>query len=127
MAARKSKNGAANLPKGFVLARTRLDGFFERKPGNAVLGILRGVMKTNGKFGTKNVFRIQVTEGETEIGEGELVGPGALVGLDEPGYPSALAELDAGCLVYVRYEGLENPKAPGSTTNPHIFTVAKQE
>jgi hypothetical protein len=130
MAAKKAaKNGKSkvSLPAGFKPARTRLDGFFERVEGNSVQGVLRGSFKTTGKFGEKNVFRIEVTDGETQIGEGELMGPGAVIGLDETGYTSALAEVESGTAVFVRYEGLEDPKKPGSKTNPHIFTVGVAE
>ena len=136
MAAKKSAaNGRSkakakdkpNLPEGFVLARTRLDGFFERIPGNTAQGVLRGSFKTSGKFGDKNVFRIELTDGETQVGEGELVGPGSVVGLDETGYTSALADIEPGTHVYVRYEGLQDPKAVPSKTNPHVFLVGKQE
>jgi hypothetical protein len=133
MAAKKtSTNGRRtkdkpNLPEGFVLARTRLDGFFERVAGNSAQGVLRGSFKVTGKFGAKNVFRIELTDGETQIGEGELMGPGAVIGLDETGYTSALADIDPGTHVFVRYEGLQDPKAVASKTNPHLFIVAKQE
>lgn len=123
--ASKPKRMKATLPKGFVEARTRLDGFFQRELENSVTGVLRGSFKTNGKFGEKNVFRIEVTEGETLIDEGELVGPGGVVGLDETGYTSALADLEAGTKVFVRYDGLETPDLPPSKTNPHLFTVGK--
>jgi len=128
MAAKKSskpRQKKATLPAGFVEARTRLDGFFQREAGNSVQGVLRGSFKTNGKFGEKNVFRIEVTEGETQIDEGEMIGPGGVVGLDETGYTSALADLEAGTAVFVRYEGLETPGSPPSKTNPHLFTVGK--
>lgn len=130
MAAKKAKAGKkadAKLPAGFVLARTRLDGFFAREVGNEVTGILRGSFKVSGKFGQKNVFRIEVVSGETQLGEGEMVGAGAVVGLDETGYTSALADVEAGTNVYVRYDGLLDPKAPGSKTNPHVFAVGVAE
>lgn len=128
MAAKKASNGKrpkAKLPAGFVEARTRLDGFFKRETGNTLIGVLRGSFETNGKFGKKNVFRIEVTEGETQIDEGELIGPGGVVGLDETGYTSALGDLESGTAVFVRYEGLETPGAAPSKTNPHLFTVGK--
>jgi hypothetical protein len=129
MAAKKKANGKekAALPAGFVLARTRLDGFFDRTVGNSVQGVLRGSFKVTGKFGAKTVFRIELTDGETQIGEGELVGPGSVVGLDETGYTSALADIDPGTHVYVRYDGLQDPKAVASKTNPHMFVVGKGE
>src|SRR5271154_2579257 len=95
-AAGNGKRKKASLPAGFTEARTRLDGFFQRKEGNSVQGVLRGSFKTSGKFGEKNVFRIEVTDGETLIDEGELIGPGGVVGLDETGYTSALADLESG-------------------------------
>jgi hypothetical protein len=130
MAAKKASNGkrakSAPLPKGFVEARQRLDGFFHREVGNSVQGVLRGSFKTTGKFGEKNVFRIEVTEGETQIEEGEMIGPGGVIGLDETGYTSALGDLESGTAVYVRYEGLQTPDAAPSKTNPHLFVVGKQ-
>ena len=131
--AAKKTNGAAKtrtevtLPKGFKAARTRLDGFFEREVGNSVQGVLRGAFKVTGKFGAKTVFRIEVTEGETQVGEGEMVGPGAVVGLDETGYTSALSDLDPGTHVFVRYDGLQDAGAAPSKTNPHVFAVGVQE
>jgi len=127
MAAKKTAKKKASLPAGFVEARTRLDGFFHREPGNSIQGVLRGSFQTTGKFGKKNVFRIEVTDGETQIDEGELIGPGGVVGLDETGYTSALADIDPGTHVFVRYEGLQDPKAVPSKTNPHLFTVGRQE
>lgn len=126
MAARKAKAPKASLPAGFTLARTRLDGFFEREVGNTAQGVLRGSFKVTGKFGIKTVFRVELTDGETQVGEGEMVGPGAVVGIDETGYTSALADIDPGTHVFVRYEGLQDPKASPSKTNPHVFTVGRQ-
>jgi len=118
----KKKNGGA-LPKGFVAARQRLDGFFEREEGNAIRGILRGAFKVRGKFGEKSVFRIEVTDGETQVGDGEMVGAGAVVGLDETGYTRVLGELEPGTVVYVRYDG----KAGEGQQDAHVFTVGKAE
>src|SRR5579864_768669 len=118
-----AKRKVAPLPKGYVAARTSLDGFFEREPGNSITGVLRGAFKVQGKFGVKTVFRIAVTDGETQVGDGEMVGPGGIVGLDETGYTSALADLEIGTGVFVRYDGLANPDLGPSKENPHIFTV----
>jgi hypothetical protein len=124
MAAKKvAKKTREELPAGFKPARMRLDGFFEREIGNSVQGILRGAFKVNGKFGVKNVFRIEVTHGETQVGEGEMVGPGGVVGLDQTGYTSALADVESGTPVFVRYDGLETPGQDASKNNPHLFTV----
>jgi hypothetical protein len=128
MAAKKTAKSKSNgLPAGFKPARTRLDGFFQREAGNSVTGVLRGKFKVRGKFGEKDVFRIEVTDGETQIGEGEMMGPGAVIGLDSTGYTSALAEVEAGTGVYVRYDGLQDPNKEGSKANPHLFTVGIAE
>jgi hypothetical protein len=117
------------LPKGFKAARQRLDGFFTRKEGNSVQGTLRGsFVVTGGKYGPKNVYRIQVTEGETQVGEdGEMIGPGGMIGIDETGYTQALGDVEAGTVVFVRYEGLQTPGQDPSKENPHIFSVAVAE
>jgi hypothetical protein len=128
MAAKKSAKAKTNgLPVGFKPARTRLDGFFEREVGNKVQGVLRGTFKVQGKYGEKTVFRIQITEGETQIGDGEMMGPGAVIGLDETGYTSALSDVEAGTGVFVRYDGLEDPKKSPAKENPHLFTVGIAE
>lgn len=126
-AKKAAKRKTAPLPKGFREARQRLDGFFEREEGNSVTGILRGAFTVQGKFGEKQVFRIEVSDGETQVGDGEMVGPGGVIGLDQTGYTSVLADFDAGTRVFVRYDGLENPSAPASKTNPHIFVVGCAE
>lgn len=125
MAAKKKTNGIKQsaLPKGFAPARTKLDGFFEREKGNSITGILRGSFTVKGKFGARKVFRIEVVEGETQVGEGELVGAGGVVGLDETGYTRVLGELEAGTGVFVRYEGKDGE----GTQDPHVFTVGRAE
>ncbi len=120
-------NGHGALPAGYKAARTRLDGFFQREVGNSVTGVLRGTFKVLGKYGEKTVFRIEVTEGETQVGDGEMMGPGSVIGLDETGYTSALADIEAGNGVFVRYDGLEDPRSPAAKTNPHLFTVGIAE
>jgi hypothetical protein len=120
MASKKNSAKKAPVPKGFVEARQRLDGFFERSEGNAVQGILRGHFEVKGKFGVRRVFRIEITDGETQVGEGDVLGPGATIGLDETGYTKVLGELTSGTVVFARYEG----KGPDAR-DPHVFTVAK--
>jgi hypothetical protein len=128
MAAKKAaKKTKAALPKGFKEARQRLDGFFEREKGNSVTGILRGAFTVNGKFGEKTVYRIEVRDGETQVGEGEMVGPGGIIGLDRSGYTGVLDDFEAGTVIFVRYDGLETPSAPPSKTNPHVFVVGCAE
>jgi hypothetical protein len=124
MAAKKqSKVEQSKMPKGFVPARARLDGFFERTRGNTVIGALRGSFEVKGKFGMRRVYRIEVSDGECQVGEGELLGPGAVIGLDETGYTKVLGELEPGTIVFVRYEG----KAGEAKDDRHVFTVGKAE
>jgi len=108
----------AALPKGFKAARTKLDGFFAREKGNTVTGILKGSFQVRGKFGQKNVYRIEVVEGETQTGDGEMIGPGGVIGLDETGYTKVLGEVPAGTGVFVRYEGKGEAEK-----DPHVFSV----
>jgi hypothetical protein len=125
MAAKKNvkRPKLSPLPKGFVPARASLDGFFEREIGNTVTGKLRGVFEVKGKFGPKKVFRIEVTDGETRVGEGEMIGPGGIIGLDSTGYTRALEDLDPGTIVYVKYEGKDGE----DEKSPHIFAVGRLE
>jgi len=111
------------LPKGFRLARTRLDGFFKREVGNEATGILRGSFEVKGKFGVRRVYRIELTDGETQVGDGEMVGPGGVIGIDETGYTKALGDIEPGTGVFVRYEG----KDGSGEKDPHIFTLGVAE
>jgi len=125
MASKKNGAGAKvqikrQLPAGFVEARQRLDGFFERVKGNQAIGVLRGSFAVKGKFGTKNVFRIELTDGETQVSDGEMLGAGSTIGLDETGYTKVLGEIPNGSTVFVRYEGKGDSK-----DSPHVFTVGK--
>jgi hypothetical protein len=122
MAAKKAAKTRA-LPKGFKAARQRLDGFFTREEGNSAQGILKGSFETKGKFGARRVYRIELTAGETQVGDGEMVGPGAFVGVDETGYTKALGDIEDGTVVFVRYEGKEGP----GEKDPHIFTIGQAE
>lgn len=113
---------AAPLPKGFKPARQNLAGFFERVKGNAATGILRGRFETDGKFGKRGVFRIELTDGQTQIGEGEIATKGDVVGLDETGYTKALTDLEPGSVVFVRYDG-----KGAAEKDPHVFTIGVAE
>jgi len=119
----KSTVKARALPKGFKPARARLDGFFEREVGNTAQGILRGSFEVKGKFGARRVYRIEVTDGECQVGDGEMVGPGGVVGIDETGYTKALGDIEAGSGVFVRYEGKDGT----GEKDPHIFSVGVAE
>jgi hypothetical protein len=111
------------LPKGFKPARQRLDGFFAREEGNSATGILRGSFEVKGKFGARRVYRVELTDGETQCGEGELVGPGGIIGIDETGYTKALGDIEPGTGVFIRYEG----KAGSGEKDPHLFTLGVAE
>jgi hypothetical protein len=123
MAAKKNGKKVAALPKGYVPARAKLDGFFQREEGNSAQGILRGSFTVKGKFGERRVFRIELTDGETQVGEGEVLGAGATIGIDETGYTKVLGELEPGTGVFVRYDG----KAGPDTRDPHVFSVGRAE
>lgn len=122
MAAKKVTKKAP-LPKGFKPARQRLDGFFARTEGNTAQGTLKGSFEIKGKFGPKRVYRIALTHGETEIGDGEVIGAGAIIGVDETGYTKALGDIEDGTMVFVRYDGKEGP----GEKDPHLFTIGQAE
>lgn len=122
MAAKKVVKKAA-LPKGFKPARQRLDGFFAREEGNTAQGILKGSFEIKGKFGPKRVYRIALTYGETQIGDGEMLGEGAIIGVDETGYTKALGDIEDGTMVFIRYDGKEGP----GEKDPHLFTIGQAE
>jgi len=111
------------LPKGFKPARQRLDGFFAREAGNEVTGILRGSFEMQGKFGKKRIYRVELVEGETQIEDGEMIGAGGMVGIDETGYTKALSDIEPGTGVFIRYEGKEGP----GEKDPHVFTIGVAE
>lgn len=95
----------APLPEGFVELSSTLAGFFTMKPGNTAHGCYRGAFDVRGKFGTKKVHRIEITDGETDVTdkEGDAVATqGDLVGIDEKGYLKRLASLKDGTEVFLR-------------------------
>jgi hypothetical protein len=112
-----------SLPKGFKPARQRLDGFFAREEGNSATGILRGSFEVKGKFGARRVYRVELVDGETQVGDGEMVGPGAMIGIDETGYTKALGDIEPGTGIFIRYEGKDGP----GEKDPHIFTLGVAE
>lgn len=100
----KGRDAMPPLPAGYEDTQTRMVGFFARKPGNTIEGILRGSFVIKGKFGPKRIYRIEITNGETDIvsGEDESTVDAGLVGLDETGYLKRLADLSDGMQVFVR-------------------------
>jgi hypothetical protein len=126
----KGAKVSKGLPAGFVEARTSLAGFFARidkgQPGfpNAIQGILRGHFQVKGRFGEKRVHRIEITEGETIVGEGEVLTEGQ-IGLDESGFTKVLSDFEPGTVVYVRCNGIDKAKQKKGQSAPWDFTVAK--
>ncbi len=108
------------LPKGFVEASSTLAGFFERVQNNSIQGKLRGSFNVKGKFGDRRVHRIEVSAGETAIGNGETAGEGELVGIDETGYLKKLSDMEQGAEVFIRYLG----KKGDDKQDAHVFQVA---
>lgn len=124
---KKKIETTAKLPAGFKPLKQNLDGFMALEKGNAIIGILRGSFEIDGRFGPKKVYRVEVTEGETQVGEnGELLGKGAMVGVDEKGYLKSLSDLEVGSPVYIRYDGLSDKKSPKGNA-PHLFSVGVPE
>jgi hypothetical protein len=103
----------ANVPDGFEpLTGSRVSGFFLCKAGNSVQGVLRDIFQTKGKFGKKNVFKIEITGGQTTIlseDVEEIAEEGALIGLDEHGWLKRLADVDKGTEIFVKCLGKDEP------------------
>lgn len=111
------------LPAGYEELSSTLAGFFHRVPGNQIEGIYRGSFQVRGKFGTKNVHRIELSSGDTVVatkeGEETVTDIGAIIGLDETGYLKKLGSMRDGREVFVRC--IE--KGPDQK-DPWIFQVA---
>jgi len=117
------------LPKGWKEASSTLAGWFCRKPGNMIIGTLRGSFEVDDKFNRgkkRKVYRIEVVEGNPLIGaedSGEVANPGDIIGLDETGYTRKLGDYEQGQAVLVRYVG----KQGEGREDPHVFQVATPE
>jgi hypothetical protein len=102
------------LPEGFEPLRAgRVEGFFIREEDNQVQGILKDSFVVKGKFGSKTVYKILITSGETRImtkddAEQDAT-EGMLIGLDESGWLKSLADVEKGREVFVKCMGLEEP------------------
>lgn len=128
----KTNGSKVAAPSGFAPLRSRCDGFFAREVGNTIQGVLLGKFTVKGgEYGDRGCFRIRITEGETVCGDGELLGPGKLVGLDEKGWTKKLNDVEIGTEVWVHYEGqgepeeIVNPKTGKKTfkQGAHLFDV----
>lgn len=111
------------LPKGFAEVRSNLVGFFARKPGNSVFGLLRGSFEAKGKFGPKRIYRIEITDGTTEVETkkgGEEAVIGQVIGLDETGWTKKLSDFSVGQALFVRYIGRDGDDEKAQ----HVFQIA---
>lgn len=96
------------LPKGFKPARVEAAGFYERKAGNILQGVMLGNFEIDGNFGRKKVFRFRVTEGETAITNkdgADVAKPGDVVLIDKTGWLSCLDDYGDGEELYILCEG----------------------
>ena len=106
----KPRPADSSLPEGFVpLVGKRVDGWFMLEEGNSVQGILRDVFEVKGKFGTKKVFKVEISRGSTRVIDGEQgeseAAEGMVIGLDEKGFLKKLNDVDHGTEIYVRCKG----------------------
>lgn len=104
----------SQLPEGFEpLTSGRVAGWFLLEEGNEIRGILRDTFVVDGKFGKKNVHKILITSGTTRImhpenGETD-VGEGEMVGIDETGWLKALSDVGKGREIYIKCTGKDAP------------------
>jgi len=103
-----------DLPEGFEpLTSGKVAGFFILEEGNSIRGILRDTFVVKGKFGPKNVHKILITAGETRImtaDEGETdAGEGVLVGVDEVGWLKSLSDVGKGRELFIKCTGKDEP------------------
>lgn len=91
----------------------RVAGWFVAAEGNSFRGIIRDSFKVKGKFGDKKVFKVLITQGETDIltaEQGETTaGPGTLIGVDEKGWLKGLSDVAEGTEVFVKCMGKDEP------------------
>lgn len=126
----KAKKGPEidpDMPEGFTpLGRGKVAGWFVREAGNTIQGFLKDsftVKSKNKRFPDKKVYVIDITDGETNVinGEGvpERLSEG-LVGIDETGYLKKLGDLEKGREVFLKCKGKEDEEDQQS---PWIFAV----
>ncbi len=118
-----------DMPEGFVaLGRKNVDGWFTRRAGNKIQGILKDaftVKSRDKRFPDKKVYVIEITQGSTVVSDAEG-NPQELtegtVGLDETGYLKKLGDLDvgAGREVWIKCKGKESDAKDA----PWIFVTA---
>lgn len=110
-AARKPKSTPEeSLPAGYApLTGGKIDGWFVVKAGNSIEGILRDAFTVKGQFGPKRVYKIEVTDGETEALDSEsgefTAAGGEMIGVDEKGWLKGLADISKGSKVFIRCLG----------------------
>jgi hypothetical protein len=129
--AKKAAKTEQQVPDGFTpLQRSRIDGWFTVEAGNSVQGILRDVFEVPDRFkkgGNKRVYKIEITTGECKCtdpdGEETSLTEGLMVGLDEKGWLSSLADVPKGTEVFVKCLGrADKPTKPGQQP-PWLFAL----
>lgn len=121
-----------SLPAGFVeQTRKNVDGWFALEKGNKMQGILRGSFTAPSQFARKGktVYKVELTiGGQTKAvdGDGETVvmDKGDLVGIDEKGWLTGLADIEEDTEVFIRYRGKDPSQAKPGQSAPHIFQIA---
>jgi hypothetical protein len=124
-----TKGKPADMPEGFVeLTASRVAGWFVRRAGNTIQGLIKDSFETKGtgKFNrgqTRKVYKIEITNGTTTVmnadGQEVEAGEGELVGVDETGYLKKLADLDKGREVFLACKGKESEAKEA----PWIFAI----
>jgi len=115
----QQKNGArrpktdANLPAGFdPLEFGRVAGWFKLEKGNSVQGRIVDSFTTNGKYGERRVYKVEITAGQTDCtldDEDVTAEVGDVVGVDEKGFLKRLADVPEGAEIFVRCAGKDAP------------------
>lgn len=116
----------SELPDGFVpLGMSRVDGWFTVKTGNSIQGVIEDSFETKGKFGTRRVYKIKLTAGETDItdseGKEDSATEGQMVGVDEKGWLKSLEKVEKGREVFIKCKG--KGQATKGHNAPWIFAL----
>lgn len=109
----KTKKEESQLPSGFVpLTRKSVDGWYVVEEGNVVQGFLRGSFNVPSQFNRKEgktVYKIELsvegTKAIVEDGMTVAMNVGDLVGVDQKGFLSSLADVEEGREVYIKCTG----------------------
>lgn len=129
-AKRKSTRPEEQMPEGFVPVSSKLDGWFIVEEGNSVQGFIRDSFNVTGQYGTKKVYKIEVSAGETRIvdkdkGETDAT-EGALIGVDEKGFLKKLGDLPRNSEVFVKCLGKSDKPAKKGQQPAWLFSVGSK-